>query len=96
MSIDPNSDIGKILSDESFWRAENHKTIREKTDDLLIELDALRAKLAKIKEHLLSAKEYLDATACIQPCDSYGVCLKCSTEGDILIALMEYRGEETK
>jgi len=58
--------------------------------------EALRAKLAKIKEHLLSAKEYIDATACIQPCDSYGVCLKCSTEGDILIALMEYRGEETK
>ena len=57
------------------------------------EIDALRAKLAKIQEHLLSAKEYIDGIECTQPCDSYGVCLKCSLEGDILIALMEYRGE---
>jgi len=58
--------------------------------------EALHYKLSRIKERLLSAKEYIAATACNQPCDCYGVCLKCSTEGDILIALMEYRGEETK
>jgi len=57
------------------------------------EIETLRDKLAKIKEHLLSAKEYIDATECIQPCDSYGVCFKCSIEGDILIALVEYIGE---
>jgi len=64
--------------------------------ELRKEVGELRAKLTKIQEHLLSAKEYIDATECIQPCDSYGVCFKCSIEGDILIALMEYRGEETK
>ena len=60
-----------------------------------LEMQNLQAKLAKIQEHLLSAKDYIDATECIQPCDSYGVCFKCSIEGDILIALREYR-EETK
>jgi len=58
------------------------------------EIETLRAKLAKIKEHLLIAKEYIDATECTQPCDSLGVCFRCSIEGDILISLMEYGGDE--
>lgn len=67
-------------------------------EDILIpkvtkEVNILHAKLAKIKFHLLSAKEYMNGIDCIQPCDKYGVCLKCSTEGDILIALMEYKEE---
>ena len=54
------------------------------------ELETLCAMLGKIKEHLLIAKEYIDATECTQPCDSRGVCFRCSIEGDILISLKEY------
>ena len=59
MSIDPNSDIGKLLSDETFWRAESHKTIREKTDELLIELEILRAKLVKAEKVVDAFREGL-------------------------------------
>ena len=64
--------------------------------ELETEVTSLRSKLAKVKEHLLIAREYIDATECTQPCDSRGVCFRCSIESDILIALMEYRGGETK
>ena len=62
----------------------------KKVSELNKEIETLRARLAKIKEHLLIAKEYIDATECTQPCDSLGVCFRCSIEGDILLSLKEY------
>ena len=86
MKIDPDSDLGKLLADESFWRAANHKTIREKIDDLLIELEVLRAKLEK-------AEKVIEAT--VNLIDDYGYSLGKGVD-DALLALKEYLGEETK
>ena len=85
------------MSDNN-WPPSNIDSVLKELDEMAglrmkKEIETLRARLAKIKEHLLIAKEFIDATECTQPCDSRGVCFRCSIEGDILISLKEYRGE---